>query len=162
MVVDLVPHVVWLGSTIQLRYHAIRRIGDGITEAAAVAISFREGNLALEWLEQGRSIIWGQVLQLRTPIDELRARYPAEADKLISLSHALESAGTADAGGVSQIANADANHSLEDAAQVELVAEGSATFCHAGSGRSGKAEGGSAWQKVAGCCGMYSASLTLI
>ncbi|KAJ6548834.1 hypothetical protein B0H19DRAFT_1074643 [Mycena capillaripes] len=49
---------------------------------------------AVEWLEQGRSIIWGQLLNLRTPVDNLRKKHPELAVELISLSAQLEAAAT--------------------------------------------------------------------
>ncbi|KAG8740053.1 hypothetical protein FRC10_004811 [Ceratobasidium sp. 414] len=44
---------------------------DLVAEAVAVAISLKQYDLALEWFEQGRSILWGQTLQLQTPYDDL-------------------------------------------------------------------------------------------
>ncbi|KAG9081051.1 hypothetical protein FRC06_005879 [Ceratobasidium sp. 370] len=44
-----------------------------ITEAVAVAISLQRYHVALEWFEQGRSILLGQTLQLHTPYDDLYA-----------------------------------------------------------------------------------------
>ncbi|KAG8720174.1 hypothetical protein FRC09_010016, partial [Ceratobasidium sp. 395] len=40
-------------------------------EAAAAAIEQNRYDLALEWLEEGRSIVWSQILQLRAPLDLL-------------------------------------------------------------------------------------------
>ncbi|KAB5589202.1 hypothetical protein CTheo_7360 [Ceratobasidium theobromae] len=70
-VMDLVPHVVSMGSTINERYDDIQMIGNRALEAAAAAIAAQEYPLALEWLEQGRTIVSSQTLQLRTPLDEL-------------------------------------------------------------------------------------------
>lgn len=67
---------------------------NAVAEAAAAAISLGKPNLALEWLEQGRSIVWGQILQLRTPLNDLHQRHPDAADELERVSRALESAGT--------------------------------------------------------------------
>jgi hypothetical protein len=61
---------------------------------AAAATHFGKFGLALEWLEQSRSIVWGQMLQLRTPLENLRQRHPYEADELEKISRALESAAT--------------------------------------------------------------------
>ncbi|KAG8690682.1 hypothetical protein FRC11_009859 [Ceratobasidium sp. 423] len=69
---DLVPQLVWLGTTVSQRYIDVQIIGDLALEAAGVAIGEQEYSLALEWLEQGRSIVWSQTLQLRSPIDDLR------------------------------------------------------------------------------------------
>ncbi|KAG8698323.1 hypothetical protein FRC08_005999 [Ceratobasidium sp. 394] len=44
-----------------------------VSEAVAVAISMQQHHLALEWLELGQSILWGQMLQVPTPYDNLYA-----------------------------------------------------------------------------------------
>ena len=61
--------VVWFGRTVEQRY---KEIGNAVAAAAAAAIHCDELNLALEWLEQGRPIIWGRILRLRTALDNLR------------------------------------------------------------------------------------------
>ncbi|KAG8687181.1 hypothetical protein FRC08_012121 [Ceratobasidium sp. 394] len=47
-----------------------------VSEVVAVAISMQQYDLALEWLEQGRSMLWGQTLQMPTPYDDLYAGNP--------------------------------------------------------------------------------------
>lgn len=47
---------------------------------------------AVEWLEQGRSIVWKQMLQLRTPVDDLSAIDPTLAEELKQVAYDLESA----------------------------------------------------------------------
>ncbi|KAG8767237.1 hypothetical protein FRC12_006378 [Ceratobasidium sp. 428] len=61
-------------------------------EAASVAISHQAYNKALEWLEEGRSIVWNQQLQLRTPIENLALADPGLAEEFSSVSHALDHA----------------------------------------------------------------------
>jgi hypothetical protein len=65
-----------------------------VRDAASAAISMHDYQKAVEWLEQGRSVIWGQLLNLRTPVDELRENHPGLANRLVSLSTSLETAGT--------------------------------------------------------------------
>ncbi|KAB5590456.1 Large tegument protein deneddylase [Ceratobasidium theobromae] len=89
---NLVPELIWLGDTIGQRYSDIQIIGDTTLKAAAAAIDAREFDLALEWLEQGRSIVWNQVLQLRNPFDELSTAYPSLAANLRDLSAQLRNA----------------------------------------------------------------------
>ncbi|KAJ7194012.1 CHAT domain-containing protein [Mycena pura] len=84
---DLLPDVAWLGVTIPDRHQLIMKAGEFVRDAAAAAIA------AVEWLEQGRSIIWGQLLDLRTPVKELEKQHPGVARQLISLSQQLEGAG---------------------------------------------------------------------
>ena len=66
-----------------------------MTGAAAAAIHLGKFDLALEWLEQGQSIVWGQMLQLCTPLDDLHQHHPQEVNGLKKISCALESAGMA-------------------------------------------------------------------
>jgi cell division protein FtsB len=47
-------------------------------------------------MDQGHSIIWGQLLQLRTPVDDLRRCHPHIADRFTVLSKKLEGAGIGD------------------------------------------------------------------
>jgi len=114
--VTLIPRVVWLGRTIEQRYGDISRLGDAMARAVSAAIHFGEFNLALEWAEQGRSIVWGQLLQLRTPLDELREHHPSEANELERISRALDTSGVAHPNGLVQPTDG-APQSLEEVAQ---------------------------------------------
>jgi hypothetical protein len=58
--------------------------------AAAVAITVGNPSLAIEWLEQGRGVVWSQLLQLRTPLDDLCEHYPELASALQQTSRELE------------------------------------------------------------------------
>ncbi|KAF8602257.1 hypothetical protein BDV93DRAFT_444518 [Ceratobasidium sp. AG-I] len=86
----LLPRLVWLGSDIDRRYENISNIGNMVTEATAAAIGFGEYKIALEWLEEGRSIVWKQMLRLRTPLDELAAVDQALAAELQQVSQDLD------------------------------------------------------------------------
>ncbi|PVG03703.1 hypothetical protein CPB86DRAFT_869573 [Serendipita vermifera] len=88
----LIPLVAWLGLPIQDRHQQLVKIGGIAREAAAAAISVGEYEKALEWLEQGRSIVWTQILQLRTPVDQLRDTNPDLADRLVRVSRLLDRA----------------------------------------------------------------------
>ncbi|KAF7363121.1 hypothetical protein MVEN_00664600 [Mycena venus] len=92
--IDLLPELAWLGLSITDRHHHLSQVGQVVRDAASAAIAMHDCEKAVEWLDQGRSIIWGQFLNLRTPVDELRENYPGLADKLVSLSTLLETAGT--------------------------------------------------------------------
>ncbi|KAF8749239.1 TPR-like protein [Rhizoctonia solani] len=71
----------------------IRDLEDIAAEAAAAAIKVQKYEMALEWLEAGRSIVRNQMLQLRTPLDTLSATHPDLADELHTISKKLYSAG---------------------------------------------------------------------
>ncbi|KAG8784128.1 hypothetical protein FRC12_018951 [Ceratobasidium sp. 428] len=85
------PEAVWLGTSVRRRFECLTPdVQDLISEAAAVAILANRCDLAVEWLEQGRCLVWGQILQLRTPLEKLRASHPELADELCHLSSQLE------------------------------------------------------------------------
>ncbi|KAE9406318.1 TPR-like protein, partial [Gymnopus androsaceus JB14] len=91
---ELIPQVVWLGQSVHRRYEELPYIGRAIGAAAATAISAGNKELAVEWLEEGRNIIWGQILQLRSPLDDLHHKYPTIAKELERVAQALQHAGT--------------------------------------------------------------------
>ncbi|KAE9407699.1 hypothetical protein BT96DRAFT_963047 [Gymnopus androsaceus JB14] len=91
---ELIPQVVWLGKTVSHRYEELPHIGRVIGAAAATAISTGNLPLAVEWLDEGRSIIWGQILQLRSPLDDLRQKDPRIAKELEMVAQALQNTGT--------------------------------------------------------------------
>ncbi|KAF7340399.1 hypothetical protein MVEN_01959400 [Mycena venus] len=65
-----------------------------VRDAAAAAIACGHFQQAVEWLEQGRSVIWNQLLSLRTPLDILSNSHPKLAKQLHSLSFQLDGSGT--------------------------------------------------------------------
>ncbi|PVF92133.1 hypothetical protein CPB86DRAFT_791449 [Serendipita vermifera] len=92
---DLLPLVAWLGLPIADRHQHLIKIGGITRDAAAAAISAEQYDVALEWLEQGRSIVWTQILHLRTPVDRLREVNPELADRLLQVSQSLDQGGQA-------------------------------------------------------------------
>ncbi|KAI0084264.1 CHAT domain-containing protein [Irpex rosettiformis] len=90
----LVPRCIWMGNNVRGRYASeeLPVIGVVVNNAVTAAISAGECNLALEWLETGRAVVWSQVLQLRTPLDDLRRLHPQLADDLYRVSQALQHA----------------------------------------------------------------------
>ncbi|KAJ7612188.1 CHAT domain-containing protein [Roridomyces roridus] len=94
---DLLPELAWLGLPIPDRHHHLRSTSAIVRDAAVSALAADQPEKAVEWLEQGRSIIWGQMLNLRTPIDALMERDPRCAHELLSLSSQLERLGNTQA-----------------------------------------------------------------
>ncbi|PVF92334.1 hypothetical protein CPB86DRAFT_769512 [Serendipita vermifera] len=87
---DLMPLVAWLGLPMADRHQQLIKMGGIARGAVAAAISAEQYNKALEWLEQGRSIVWTQILHLRTPVDDLREVDPGLADQLLRVSRLLD------------------------------------------------------------------------
>jgi tetratricopeptide (TPR) repeat protein len=90
VLMELIPRVVWAGNSVNLRYQDIYTVSDSISMAASTACSSGFPDIALEWLEQGRSIIWGQMLRLRTPMDDLKRDHPELAASMEDVSRSLE------------------------------------------------------------------------
>ncbi|KZT07985.1 uncharacterized protein LAESUDRAFT_91127 [Laetiporus sulphureus 93-53] len=90
LAIELLPQIAWLGLSVKDSQRRVKNAGLIISEAAASAIQFGQLELAVEWLEQGRSIVWGQMLQLRTPLDDLHKAHPDLAVELQRLSKELE------------------------------------------------------------------------
>ncbi|KAJ7459592.1 CHAT domain-containing protein [Mycena galericulata] len=91
---DLLPELAWIGLSIKDRHHHIKRVSKVVRNAATAAIISGSPETAVEWLEQGRSITWGQILNLRTPVDDLKKAHSVLADRFIWLSEQLEESGT--------------------------------------------------------------------
>ncbi|KAJ6471581.1 CHAT domain-containing protein [Mycena vitilis] len=91
---DILPELAWLGLSISDRHHHLWDAGQVVRDAAATAIEHDKAELAVEWLEQGRSVIWTQFLNLRSPVDILKTSHPKLADRLVYLSAQLEVSGS--------------------------------------------------------------------
>ncbi|QRV81556.1 CHAT domain protein [Ceratobasidium sp. AG-Ba] len=114
---EIMPTFIWMGKTIRNRHHGLSYMQNLASEAAAEAIKQQRYELAIEWLEQGRSVVWGQILKLRQPLDRLRAVDPALADRLEEASVALDRANT------ELPSNTDANIETARRAQHQLANE---------------------------------------
>lgn len=119
VVMDLIQRAVWLGRTVHQRYQDISLLGMVVNEATAAACACQRYDLAVEWFEQGRSIVWGQILQLRTPLDKLEDVNAALASQLKQVAQDLEDAGTLVPG--SKGAEGMDMLSLEEATQVHHI-----------------------------------------
>ncbi|KAG8796572.1 hypothetical protein FRC12_019079 [Ceratobasidium sp. 428] len=86
---SLIPQVVWLGAGTQQRYNQVTKIAKGVLTAAACAAQLNESEKALEWLEQGRSVVWNQMLQIRDPLDSLRSVDASLAEEMRCIARKL-------------------------------------------------------------------------
>ncbi|KAH6911816.1 CHAT domain-containing protein [Coprinopsis sp. MPI-PUGE-AT-0042] len=109
-VIELVATLAGLGQRISERH---RRIAESVTgiwdlkpgpsfmteswavaqlplEAAAHALQCHRVDKALEWLEQGRCLVWNQLQTLRIPLETLEARDPELAHRVQAVSKVLE------------------------------------------------------------------------
>ncbi|KAF8966246.1 CHAT domain-containing protein [Flammula alnicola] len=72
-VIELLSQVAGLEQTMQRRHANLVDISDLSMAAAAAAFSAGRPDKALEWLEQGRCLVWSQLNNLRTPLDGLQS-----------------------------------------------------------------------------------------
>ncbi|KZT64127.1 hypothetical protein DAEQUDRAFT_51580 [Daedalea quercina L-15889] len=86
----VLPEVIWLGKTVSKQYEDLVRWNHEANHATSVAIRLGEFNKAIEWLEQGRSVVWNQLLELRSPLDDLKSAHPATYAKLKGINKELE------------------------------------------------------------------------
>ncbi|KAF6755301.1 CHAT domain-containing protein [Ephemerocybe angulata] len=89
----LVAVIAGLEQTVQGRYNLLQNASGLALEAAAVACVRAKPDKALEWLEQGRCLVWGQLNHLRTPLDDLREHDEALAQNVEEVSKRLDYAG---------------------------------------------------------------------
>ena len=86
--------VAGLGQIVHHHYTNICGHSGLVQSAVAFALHYDRPNLALEWLEQGQCLVWNQLNQLYTPIDNLCTMSLSLADHFVKVASALESYGT--------------------------------------------------------------------
>jgi len=91
---ELISEIAGTDRTIEQRHTHLIRISSSTTHAASDAFTLGEVEKALEWLEQGRCLVWGQLNQLRSPLDLLRAHDEHLAQRFSNISGALEASGS--------------------------------------------------------------------
>ncbi|CCO35756.1 hypothetical protein BN14_09876 [Rhizoctonia solani AG-1 IB] len=90
--IELLPHFIWLGATTSQRYQDLALADNVALRAASAAIQSSNYNLALEWLEHARCVVWNQTLMLRSPVEKLMLSYPDLASRIQSVSQRLHRA----------------------------------------------------------------------
>ncbi|PVF91858.1 hypothetical protein CPB86DRAFT_820141 [Serendipita vermifera] len=92
--IQLLPHIAWLGLSVVDQHALLAQVGDVVRDAVNAAIDHDDYETAVEWAEQGRSIVWQNLLNLRTPVDQLAESHPDLADRLRIISRQLETSMT--------------------------------------------------------------------
>ncbi|KAF6756142.1 CHAT domain-containing protein [Ephemerocybe angulata] len=83
-----------LDQVLENRYSRLVNTSGIALQAASAAFALDRVDKALEWLEQGRCLVWRQLTSLRTPLDDLRRQDGRLADRFLELSRKLEGAGS--------------------------------------------------------------------
>ncbi|MFC6092234.1 CHAT domain-containing protein [Saccharothrix lopnurensis] len=95
-VVALLPQLAWHGAERGARERRLGRWQGLAAVGAAAAVVAGDPDRAVELLEQGRSVLWAQVLQTRTDMSVLHERDPALHDRLRAAAAELAGAGAPD------------------------------------------------------------------
>ena len=91
--VALLPVAAWHGLSRDDREHRLSAWPGVARDAAACALQAGQGELAVELLEQGRSVLWSQALGTRTDLTRLAASHPELAERLAQARRVLEQVG---------------------------------------------------------------------
>jgi len=92
--IELLSQVAGLEQTVSKRYANLTDVSHLTMSASAAAIDAGQNETALEWLEQGRCLVWNQIQQLRTPVENLHAHNPSLANRFRDAATALEASGS--------------------------------------------------------------------
>ncbi|KAJ3520275.1 hypothetical protein NMY22_g12827 [Coprinellus aureogranulatus] len=87
----MVSFLAGLEHTVHSRYSQLEKVSSLPLEAAALGFMADLATKAVEWLEQGRCLVWGQLNSLRTPVDELESCDRELAQKIREVAKQLES-----------------------------------------------------------------------
>ncbi|TEB21545.1 hypothetical protein FA13DRAFT_1741788 [Coprinellus micaceus] len=80
--IDMMLVLAGLANTVKRRYSYLQGFSGLPQEAAAAACRHGQPHKAVEWLEQGRCLVWGQLNTLRSPFDAVRNGIEAVAKSL--------------------------------------------------------------------------------
>ncbi len=95
--VELLPQVAWHGLNRATREEHLAQWAGVAADAAARAVLDGQPERAVELLEQGRSVLWTQALNLRSDLTRLREKHPDQAARLDRIREILDSPGPEDA-----------------------------------------------------------------
>lgn len=87
---DLLPLIAWQGIGRADQERRLYEVFGLASAAAATAISAEQPELAVEFLEHGRSVIWNQILDARGDFAELTAAAPELSIRLAEVRAALD------------------------------------------------------------------------
>jgi len=89
----LYPQFIWFGYGLRIRYSRLQTSDKTLklpTRAADCAIRFGRLEQAIEWLDEGRSMLWGQMSDLRSSLNSLRSLNPDLAKRFETAGRELE------------------------------------------------------------------------
>lgn len=88
--VTLLPLLVWPGLDRRTQEDSLARWPGLVSQAVSCLVSAGRPERAVELAELGRSLLWSQLLELRTDLSELADRHPDTAAELVRLRERLD------------------------------------------------------------------------
>ena len=90
LAIDLLDTVVWRGIDRRDQERLLTRYAELPSDAAAIAITAGQPELAVEFLERGRGVLLGRLLDDNADITRLSLINPGQADRLAALLRDLD------------------------------------------------------------------------
>ncbi|MGI5292907.1 CHAT domain-containing protein [Nonomuraea polychroma] len=90
---ELLPLIAWRGLDRISQEQQLKRVTGLASEAAAAALVCGSPSVAVQLLEQGRSVLWAQLLETRSDRSDLHGRYPQLAAELDTVTAVLNDRG---------------------------------------------------------------------
>ncbi|KAG8724148.1 hypothetical protein FRC09_000106 [Ceratobasidium sp. 395] len=90
--ISSISSVIWMGNSLSHRYAMMKGIAEVVAVSVQAAWIFGRYDLAMEWLEVGRCVIWSQLLQLRAPLNDLYNYDPELATEVQRIARGLDCA----------------------------------------------------------------------
>jgi hypothetical protein len=88
--IDLLPFLAWHGMSRPARENRLKDVEGFARDAAAWATDIGRPQLAIEFLESGRTVLWWQALQTRADLTRLQVQHPELAARLDELRRTLD------------------------------------------------------------------------
>jgi tetratricopeptide (TPR) repeat protein len=88
--IGLISEVAGLEQTVQCRHAQLQELTGLVDDISALGCILGRTDKALEWLEQGRCLVWAQLSLLRTPFDDLRTHNIELAQQFMHVSRQLD------------------------------------------------------------------------
>ncbi|MEV4281452.1 hypothetical protein [Actinoplanes xinjiangensis] len=90
-VIGLLPELAWHGLDRAVQEQRLRDRPLLVGQAAGHAVDAGRPGLAVELLEQGRTVIWSHLVRARTPLARIEAAHPVLAERLLTVRRLLDS-----------------------------------------------------------------------
>ncbi|KAF9000812.1 hypothetical protein BDQ17DRAFT_1426847 [Cyathus striatus] len=129
LAIELLATVAWIGETVSERHQKLSTRSSLVNDAASAVISWSRLDLAIQWLEEGRNIVWSQLNTIRTPLDDLHEVRQDLAGELRAISKELDELGSRSKKEANRITlNQKTNIQAEASLQRELAEKWSSTI----------------------------------